>query len=456
MPGEKTIYVAALSALGEARASPTAIRRFVPDIIKGLERFSTEFVNNGTDFGGRAGDTRGGADTKEWTPRAACLRASASLLRHYPALFLSPINEGSISRLLAATLQNLVCEEVSYRDLAVRVIVAYANAVCVVFHGPGSEAEEEQRLDDVRSGIANATVEWLDEQDKSARARRKSDYVGKGKFLFADYVPTLANTDDSTFEAEAARALVLSGALSFLAGPRLFGNSGALRIVVKCIECAGSHRASSDACKDGPSAKSTRKDMNVKRSLLSGAWRCLIFTWSQMGHPVWSVEEESLEDRMNRREMAWRLVKEEQRGDAGIALVATLLSNSSSQPFFPSDVLKMAKLIKEIASGHSSGKGSKGRVIAQKILLALLVPKVDTFTRTSENIFPSWLFSHSLLSSTSSPSLPPHLEIPSIFKPLSDDQLKVEGVWPELMSAFVKMVDAGGHGRVEVKLSFDI
>ena len=41
-----------------------------------------------------------------------------------------------------------------------------------------------------------------------------------------------------------------------------------------------------------------------------------------------------------------------------------------------------------------------------------------------------------------------------ILHPLSEDQLKVDGVWPELMGAFAKIVDVGGSGRIEVSLKW--
>ena len=74
----------------------------------------------------------------------------------------------------------------------------------------------------------------------------------------------------------------------------------------------------------------------------------------------------------------------------------------------------------------------------------------------ADGVIPTWLLASSFATPTISttPPTPPGLEAHMILHPLSEDQLKVDGVWPELMGAFAKIVDVGGSGRIEVSLQW--
>lgn len=509
LPGERAIYVGALTALGSAHVPPVALKRFVPDIMKGLVRFIAPSENEAEcDRDCESASGSGHASRTEWTPRVVALSAADSLLRNYPHLLLSPAAYLQVPRLLSEILASLICEECNYRELAYSAIAAFANAVEVLDSSLETDAMTSRgREVEMRKEIAQVCVSWLDEQERRARLRNSpststSAANANVSFVFADYAPSIPTPVSSTAitenqqdqleerattpnaDAEAARALVLAGTLALLCGPQLFIVPGALRAVVKCIERAGSgsppYPTLTGAISSADKGKNVVRILSVLRS---SAWRCLVGAWAQMKlFPLlWNDNWDERREIEEKTKKAWMVVKQETRGDVGIVLVAALLDScslSSASSLHALDetgnwrILEAARLVGEL----TEGKGRKG---ARAILGALVSSQEKDEGATSDDtremgkaaIVPIWLFDASLIqltttmafSSTSSilgcaslsqilayRSLDPRATIRS----LTEDELKTEGVWPGLVKAFVGVTDVGASGRVEVRYPF--
>ncbi|KAH8115144.1 hypothetical protein DFH11DRAFT_1726577 [Phellopilus nigrolimitatus] len=337
-------------------------------------------------------------------PHAEGLRTVRSQLQRHGDVFF-PVFANVFSRVLA----NLVCTTSSYRSLAAQALAAFS-------HASLHNAIPLQ----YRITYAAKVCDFLDNEKLRGKKRDASQFYLSKIFR--------VKRDDPDYVQNATFALNVIASLIVLSGPVLFTRGEPLRTLIQGIE------------------KATKEKYTEINVLHAATWRCLVWSYAQI--PVWGIA--ALDE--DRAERAFVTVRQELKGDVGVALAGCLLERASAErPLHLTH--KAAGLV--LALAQDSIRYKVAVVLLRRLLAGVLNDSdATTYSWSGACVVPTWLSDGSLMGLSGKKIKKAVLDVPMLditTVPIFEEA-ELRETWETLLYAFQAAVISQLRAQISLEV----